>query len=58
MLGVTAAATSIPAVYVAVNLPPKVSAVTFAVLLIAIATQLSIKAARASHIDSHTDVPA
>jgi uncharacterized membrane protein YfcA len=58
ILGVTAAVTAVPAVYVAVNLPPRVSAVTFAVLLLAIATQLSIKAARASRIDSHTDVPA
>jgi uncharacterized membrane protein YfcA len=58
ILGVTAAVTSVPAVYVAVSLPPKVSSVTFAVLLIAIAIQLSIKAARASRIDSHTDVSA
>ncbi|MCZ8381143.1 sulfite exporter TauE/SafE family protein [Mycobacterium sp. CPCC 205372] len=47
ILGVTAAATSVPAVYVAVALPPAVSAVSFAVLLIAIAIQLSIKAAQA-----------
>ena len=46
ILGVTAAGTSIPAVYVAVALPPTVSAITFAILLIAIAIQLSIKAAQ------------
>ena len=51
ILGVTAAATSVPAVYVAVALPPAVSAVSFAVLLIAIAIQLSIKAALASRTD-------
>ncbi|RDH76275.1 sulfite exporter TauE/SafE family protein [Mycolicibacterium moriokaense] len=43
MLGVTAAATSIPAVYVAFVLPPKTSAVTFAALLIAIAIWMSVK---------------
>ncbi|MFC7674297.1 sulfite exporter TauE/SafE family protein [Mycolicibacterium sp. GCM10028919] len=53
ILGATAAVTSVPAVYVAVSLPPRVSSVTFAVLLVAIAIQLSIKAARASRIDSH-----
>ena len=51
ILGVTAAATSVPAVYVAVALPPAVSAVSFAVLLIAIAIQLSIKAAHAGRTD-------
>jgi uncharacterized membrane protein YfcA len=51
ILGVTAAVTSIPAVYVAVALPPEVSAVTFAVLLIAIAVQLGIKAAHAGHTE-------
>ena len=51
ILGVTAAATSVPAVYLAVALPPTVSAVTFAVLLIAIAIQLTIKAVRARHTD-------
>lgn len=43
ILGVTAAATSVPAVYAAFALPPKISAVTFAALLIAIAIRLSIK---------------
>jgi uncharacterized membrane protein YfcA len=52
ILGATAAATSVPAVYVAVALPPAVSAVTFAVLLIAIAIQLSIKAVHASRTDA------
>ncbi len=49
ILGVTAAATSVPAVYVAVALSPAVSAVTFAIVLIAIAIQLGIKAVRAQH---------
>ena len=44
ILGVTAAATSVPAVYLAVALPPAVSSVTFAILLFAIAVQLTIKA--------------
>jgi uncharacterized membrane protein YfcA len=43
ILGVTAAATSVPAVYAAFALPPKISAVTFAALLIAIAIRLGIK---------------
>ena len=51
ILGVTAAATSIPAVYLAVALPPSVSAVTFAVLLVAIAIQLAVKAVHAHHTD-------
>lgn len=51
ILGVTAATTSVPAVYLAVALSPEVSAVTFAVLLIAIAIQLIIKAAHARHTD-------
>lgn len=54
ILGVSAAATSIPAVYLAVALPPAVSSVTFAVLLIAIATQLALKAAAAAR-SSHTN---
>ena len=54
ILGVSAAATSIPAVYLAVALPPAVSSVTFAVLLIAIAAQLAIKAAAAART-SHTN---
>ena len=44
ILGATAAATSVPAVYLAVALPPKVSAVTFAVLLFVIAIQLIVRA--------------
>lgn len=42
VLGVTAAATSVPAVYLAVGLPPKVSSAMFSVLLIAIAIQLAV----------------
>lgn len=49
ILGVTAAATSVPAVYLAVALPPEVSAVTFAALLTAIAIQLTIKAVHTRH---------
>lgn len=49
ILGVTAAATSVPAVYLAVALPPAVSAGTFAVLLVAIAIQLGVKAVHAHH---------
>ena len=51
ILGVTAAATSVPAVYLAVALPPAVSTATFAALLIAIALQLSIKAAHTRRTD-------
>ncbi len=51
ILGVTAAATSVPAVYLAVALSPRYPAVTFAVLLIAIAIQLIVKAAHARHTD-------
>lgn len=49
ILGATAAATSVPAVYLAVALPPAVSAVTFAALLTAIAIQLIIKAVHTRH---------
>ena len=52
ILGVAAAATSIPAVYLAVALPPQVSAITFAALLVAIALQLIIKAVRARRTNS------
>lgn len=45
ILGVTAAATSVPAVYLSVALPAAVSTATFAALLVAIALQLGIKAA-------------
>ncbi|MEU0495333.1 sulfite exporter TauE/SafE family protein [Mycobacterium sp. NPDC006124] len=44
VLGLTAAVTAVPAVYLAVALSPEVSAVTFAVLLVAIAAQLIVKA--------------
>lgn len=43
ILGVTAAAASVPAVYLAFALPPRISAVTFAALLIAIAIRLGVK---------------
>ena len=51
ILGVAAAATSVPAVYLAVALPPAVSSTTFAALLVAIAAQLTIKALRARHVE-------
>ena len=57
ILGVTAAATSVPAVYLAVALPPSVSAATFAILLVAIAIQLAVKAAHAQHTDRPTPTP-
>jgi uncharacterized membrane protein YfcA len=47
VLGTTAAAASVPAVYLSVALSPAVSAITFAALLIAIATQLGFKAIQA-----------
>jgi uncharacterized membrane protein YfcA len=50
ILGVTAAVTSVPAVYLAVSLSPKVSSTTFAILLVAIAAQLGIKAVRARRV--------
>lgn len=53
ILGVTAAATSVPAVYLAVALPPSLSAITFAALLIAIAIQLSIQAIHADRTPSN-----
>jgi uncharacterized membrane protein YfcA len=52
VLGVTAAATSVPAVYLAVGLPPTLSSAMFAVLLIAIAIQLGVKARQTRHHDS------
>jgi uncharacterized membrane protein YfcA len=52
VLGVTAAATSVPAVYFAVGLPPEVSSTMFAVLLIVIAIQLGIKATLTRHRSS------
>ena len=47
VLGVAAAAAAVPAVYLAVAIPAKVSAVLFAGLLLAVATQLAVKAVRA-----------
>jgi len=52
ILGVAAAATSVPSVYLAVALPSAVSSTTFAALLVAIAAQLTIKAVRARHVES------
>jgi uncharacterized membrane protein YfcA len=46
ILGATAAATSIPAVLLAVAIPPRISGILFAALLIAIAAQLAYKAVR------------
>lgn len=53
ILGVTAAAVSVPAVTLAVAIPARVSGIMFAVLLIAIATQLAIKALRAGRSEHH-----
>ena len=47
ILGVAAATTSVPAVYLAVALPPAVSSMLFAALLVVIAIQLTIKALHA-----------
>jgi uncharacterized membrane protein YfcA len=47
ILGVTAAVTAVPAALLAVALPPEVSGLMFAALLVAIAVHLSIKARRA-----------
>ncbi len=47
ILGMTASAASVPAVYLSVALPTAVSSISFAALLIAIAVQLGVKAARA-----------
>jgi len=46
VLGIAAAVTSIPAVYLAVALPPAVSSVTFAALLVAIAMHMAVQALR------------
>jgi uncharacterized membrane protein YfcA len=54
VLGVAAAVTSVPAVYVAVALPPDVSSRMFAVLLLIIATQLAVKAGRSRTSPSAT----
>jgi uncharacterized protein len=52
ILGLTAAATSVPAVYLSVALSPAVSSVTFAILLMGIALQLIVKAAHSRHDNS------
>ncbi len=57
ILGATAAVTSVPAVYLAVALPPALSADSFAVLLIAIAMQLTVKALRAQRTETHSPQP-
>ena len=46
IVGTAAALASVPAVYAAVAIPARVSGTLFAVLLLAVATQLTIKAAR------------
>lgn len=56
VLGATAAAASVPAVYLSVALPPAVSAVTFAILLVAIAGHLGVAAIRAGRT-SHRNQP-
>ena len=50
ILGAGAAAASVPAVYVALFIPAATSSMLFAVLLLAVATQLTVKAARHPHI--------
>jgi len=49
IIGVSAAVTSVPAVYLAVALSPTASTVTFAALLIAIAIQLTVKTFHSRH---------
>lgn len=44
IVGAAAAAASVPAVYIAVAIPPRVSAILFAALLLAVAAQLTTKA--------------
>jgi uncharacterized membrane protein YfcA len=46
IIGAAAAAASVPAVYVAVSIPAATSSDLFAVLLLAVAAQLTVKAAR------------
>jgi uncharacterized protein len=47
VLGITASALSVPAVYLSVALPPSVSSISFAALLMVIAVQLGVTALRA-----------
>lgn len=47
VVGAAAAVASVPAVLVALAIPPRTSAVLFAALLLAVATQLTVKALRA-----------
>lgn len=49
IVGTAAALASVPAVYVAVAIPATVSGIMFAILLLAVAAQLTIKAARHPH---------
>ena len=48
ILGVAAAVTSVPAVYLAVALPPAVSSASFGALLLAIAAQMTVTALRST----------
>ncbi len=50
IIGAAAAAASVPAVFVAVAIPAAVSGTLFAVLLLAVAAQLTIKAVRHPHV--------
>lgn len=45
-VGIAAAAASVPGVFIALVLPPRLSTVLFAVLLLAVAAQLAVKALR------------
>jgi uncharacterized membrane protein YfcA len=45
-VGIAAAAASVPGVFIALVLPPRLSTVLFAVLLLAVAVQLSVRAIR------------
>ena len=47
VVGAAAAAASVPAVYVALAIPPALSGILFAALLLAVAAQLTVKALRA-----------
>ncbi|MEO5834709.1 MAG: sulfite exporter TauE/SafE family protein, partial [Nakamurella sp.] len=50
IIGTAAAAASVPAVYVAFAIPAGVSGTLFAVLLLAVATQLALKAVHHPHV--------
>jgi uncharacterized membrane protein YfcA len=46
-VGVAAAAASVPGVFIALVLPPRLATVLFAVLLLAVAVQLAVRSVRA-----------